>query len=67
MPEPLKLRTAASADTDVNSGIDYCGRHVLHRDYETRSTLLLKGVGNHKYAADSNTDVGQSDPKLQCD
>jgi hypothetical protein len=31
--------------------------HVLHRDYETRSTLVLKRVGTHKYAADSKSDV----------
>jgi DNA polymerase len=31
--------------------------HVLHRDYETRSTAILRGVGTHKYAADPNTEV----------
>jgi DNA polymerase len=29
----------------------------LHRDYETRSTAVLKTVGTRKYAADPTTDV----------
>ena len=32
-------------------------RHVLHRDYETRSRLVLKSVGTHRYAADPSTEV----------
>ena len=32
-------------------------QHVLHRDYETRGQLLLKRVGNHRYAADPSTEV----------
>jgi DNA polymerase len=31
--------------------------HVLHRDYETRSTSLLKAVGIHRYTADPRTEV----------
>ena len=31
--------------------------HVLHRDYETRSTALLKAVGTHRYAADPSTEI----------
>src|SRR5262249_47445702 len=31
--------------------------HVLHRDYETRSTLNLKNVGPWKYASGDYTDV----------
>ena len=31
--------------------------HVLHRDYETRSTILLKAVGAHRYAAHPRTEV----------
>jgi DNA polymerase len=31
--------------------------HVLHRDYETRSTISLKAVGAHRYAAHPRTEV----------
>jgi DNA polymerase bacteriophage-type len=31
--------------------------HVLHRDYETRGTVLLKAVGTHRYAADPHTEI----------
>jgi hypothetical protein len=54
MHEPLPMRTAGVVDAPIQRDL---GVHVLHRDYETRSTLLLKCVGAHKYAADSNTDV----------
>jgi DNA polymerase len=36
---------------------DQLVRHVLHRDYETRSLLVLKSVGTHRYAADPSTAV----------
>jgi DNA polymerase len=32
-------------------------QHVLHRDYETRSTLELQNVGSWKYASGDYTDV----------
>ena len=32
-------------------------RHVLHRDYETRSQAIIKTVGTYKYATDSFTTV----------
>jgi DNA polymerase len=32
-------------------------QHVLHRDYETRSGVVLKTVGAHRYAADPSTAV----------
>jgi DNA polymerase len=32
-------------------------RHVLHRDYETRSRIVLKSVGGPRYAADPSTEV----------
>src|SRR5262245_10620659 len=32
-------------------------RHVLHRDFETRSLAILKKVGTYKYATDSSTTV----------
>jgi DNA polymerase len=50
MHEPLSLRTATAADI-------LCVQHVLHRDYETRSRLVLKTVGAHRYAADLSTAV----------
>jgi hypothetical protein len=31
--------------------------HVLHRDHETRSTILLKAVGAHCYATHPRTEV----------
>ena len=44
MHEPLPQRTAVQIDVAV--------KHVLGRDIETRSTIILKKVGAHKYAAD---------------
>src|SRR5262249_30401057 len=32
-------------------------RHVLHRDYETRSQAVLKTIGAQRYAADATTEV----------
>jgi DNA polymerase len=32
-------------------------RHVLHRDYETRSPALLNKVGAHRYASNLRTEV----------
>jgi DNA polymerase len=32
-------------------------KHILHRDYETRSQAILKTVGTHKYATHSSTTV----------
>jgi DNA polymerase len=38
--------------------VEICrGLHVLHRDYEARSRLVLKSVGSHRYAADPSTEV----------
>jgi DNA polymerase len=34
-----------------------CEQHVLHRDVECKSPVLLKSVGSHRYAADPRTDV----------
>jgi DNA polymerase len=31
--------------------------HVLHRDFETRSRVILKSVGAYKYATDPSTEV----------
>src|SRR5262245_28205408 len=31
--------------------------HILHRDFETRSCVVLKSVGAYKYATDSSTTV----------
>lgn len=33
------------------------GQHALHRDYETRSRVVLKTIGSSRYAADSTTEV----------
>jgi DNA polymerase bacteriophage-type len=49
MHEPLPHRTAVLADATV--------KHVLHRDYETRSQVDLKKVGAARYAADPSTEV----------
>src|SRR5271166_1459565 len=50
MHEPLSLRTVPAADVPRV-------QHVLHRDYETRSRVVLKVVGAHRYAADPSTEV----------
>jgi DNA polymerase bacteriophage-type len=36
---------------------DTAAKHVLHRDFETRSRAVLKKVGAHKYAADPSTEI----------
>ena len=43
--------------TVITDTADLLVRHVLHRDYETRSLLVLKSVGTHRYAADPSTGV----------
>jgi DNA polymerase bacteriophage-type len=50
MHGPAPLCSAAVADVPAV-------RHVLHRDYETRSRISLKLVGAHRYAADSSTEI----------
>jgi hypothetical protein len=50
MHGPAPLRSAAVADVPAV-------RHVLHRDFETRSRLSLRRVGAHRYAADSTTKI----------
>ena len=57
MNEPLLLRTVGTADADIVRRRDRCGQHVLHRDCETRSQLVLKSVGTHRYASDPSTTV----------
>jgi DNA polymerase len=52
MHEPLPIRSAGAA-----ASYALPVQHVLHRDYETRSRLVLKKVGTHKYAADSSTEI----------
>jgi DNA polymerase len=49
MRSPNLLHTATAAVFYV--------QHVLHRDYETRSLLVLKVVGAHRYALDPSTEV----------
>ena len=51
----LEARTYASSTESAAA----CAlpTHVLHRDIETRSTVSLKKVGAHKYAADATTEV----------
>ena len=50
MHESLPFCTATAADVP-------CVQHVLHRDYETRSRVVVKTVGAHRYAADPSTTV----------
>jgi DNA polymerase len=52
MHEPLPLPHTVAAGE-----IAPVRRHVLHRDYETRSKAVLKVVGPHRYAADPSTEV----------
>ena len=56
MHEPLPLRTVAT-DAAIAQHIDCRDRHVLHRDYEARSRLVLKSVGTHCFAADASTEI----------
>jgi DNA polymerase len=51
MHEPLPLLRSAAMSTAAAPW------HVLHRDYETRGTALLKAVGSHRYAGDPNTEI----------
>ena len=52
MHNRLPIRCAGVPDVQRPHGV-----HVLHRDYETRSTLDLRRVGVHRYADDPSTDV----------
>jgi len=54
MHEPLPI--SARPDVVVPDVVPH-RRHVLHRDYETRSPVLLKKVGAHRYAADPRTSI----------
>src|SRR5215510_13080895 len=47
------ISTTAEAEAVLFSST----RHVLHRDFETRSRVILKSVGAHKYAIDPSTEV----------
>ena len=50
---PERTPALRKAESDQQDGV----RHVLHRDYETRSPLSLKAVGAHKYASDPRTEI----------
>jgi hypothetical protein len=54
MHEPLPI--SALPDVVLTDVVPY-RRHVLQRDYETRSPVLLKTVGAHRYAADPRTSI----------
>ena len=54
MNKPLPISTAGVLDVSIQR---HPGVRVLHRDYETRSTLVLKRAGTHKYAGDPTTEV----------
>lgn len=54
MNKPLPISTAGVLDASIQRRP---GARVLHRDYETRSTLVLKRAGTHKYAGDPTTEV----------
>ena len=54
MNKPLPIGTAGVLDASIQRRP---GVRVLHRDYETRGTLVLKRAGTHKYAGDPTTDV----------
>ena len=49
--------TAIIAATAQQLDMQGTKQHVLLRDYETRSTLKLRAVGTHRYAASPNTKV----------
>jgi DNA polymerase len=48
MHEPLPVSSAATTTAPW---------HVLHRDCETRGTVLLKAVGSYRYATDPATEI----------
>ena len=54
MHEPLPI--SALPDVVVPDVVPH-RRHVLHRDYETRSPVLLNKVGAHRYATDPRTSI----------
>ena len=45
------------SEADVDAVLHEGSAHVLHRDYETRSTCVLKSAGAYHYAADPRTEV----------
>jgi DNA polymerase len=45
------------SEADVDAVLREGSAHVLHRDYETRSTCVLKSAGAYRYAADPRTEV----------
>jgi DNA polymerase bacteriophage-type len=45
------------SEADVDAVLREGSAHVLHRDYETRSTCVLKSAGAYHYAADARTEV----------
>ena len=49
--KPTPAHTLATADVKAGD------QHVLHRDYEGRSHVLLRVVGTHRFAADPSTAV----------
>ena len=51
MHEPLPTGSAAASNAALLPW------HILHRDFETRSTALLRTVGSQRYAADPSTEV----------
>src|SRR6516162_4186349 len=45
------------SEADVDAVLREGSAHVLHRDYETRSTCGLKSAGTYRYAADPRAEV----------
>ena len=43
--------------TELEAALIDSTRHVLHRDYETRSRAILKIIGAQRYAVDLTTEV----------
>lgn len=50
-------RTPATSTSDARGEAAAAPKHVLYRDFETRSVISLKGAGAHKYAADPGTEI----------
>jgi DNA polymerase bacteriophage-type len=51
----LDRLSTMSVDAIVRDG--GAQQHILHRDYETRSRVILRSIGAHRYAADPSTEV----------
>src|SRR5215469_1002558 len=53
----MTMLNRISATAEIEAVLFSSTKHVLFRDFETRSCVLLKSVGVYKYATDPSTEV----------